>query len=144
MHNTGASDSVPKIDHVGIAVNSLEAALPRWIAVLGAEPAGRETVRSEGVRVAFFGDGSGRIELLEPLDDDSPIARFLARRGPGLHHVCLAVDDLEKVLGEAEAAGLEAIPPRIRPGSEGARVAFLHPRTLEGILLELREAPAGP
>lgn len=140
MKNNETVRSVPKIDHVGIAVNSIDAAVPGWAALLGGPPAGEERVDSEGVRVAFFGSGPGRIELLEPLDDDSPIARHLARRGPGVHHVCLEVPDLEAALGRAEAEGWSPIRPAVRPGAEGARVSFLHPRTTGGVLLELREA----
>ncbi|MYG19732.1 MAG: methylmalonyl-CoA epimerase [Gemmatimonadales bacterium] len=131
------------IDHVGIAVNSLQEAVPRWSAVLGQPPSGEETVPSEGIRATFFGEGVGRIELLAPLTPESPIARFLDRRGPGIHHVCVCVDDLEVALADAEAAGAETIPPRIRVGAGGARIAFLHPRSLKGVLLEMREDPEG-
>lgn len=140
MNNNETARSVPIIDHVGIAVNSIEAAVSGWTALLGVPPAGEERVESEGVRVAFFGSGPGRIELLEPLGVESPIARHLARRGPGVHHVCLAVPDLEGALTRVEEEGWSPIPPPIRTGSEGARIAFLHPRTTGGILLELREA----
>lgn len=135
---------MPIIDHVGIAVNSLDSAVPRWTAILGSPPSGREEVASEGVRVAFFGEGAGRAELLEPTGPDSPIARHLERRGPGIHHVCLRVPDLEAALDRAEAEGAEPIPPRTRTGAEGGRIAFLHPRSVGGILIELREAPAEP
>lgn len=141
--NNERRSAVSIIDHVGIAVNSIEGAAPRWAALLGGGPDGEETVASEGVRVAFFGHGAGRIELLEPTGDDSPIARFLERRGAGIHHVCVRVDDLDASLDEAEARGLEAIPPRVREGAEGARVAFLHPRTTDGVLLELRQERSG-
>ncbi len=130
---------VPKIDHLGIAVNSLEASIPLYAALLGENPTGREEVPSEGVRVAFFGRGGGRVELLEPTGDDSPIAAFLDRRGPGLHHVCLSVADLEETVLRAEEAGAILVPPGIRSGAEGRRVAFLHPRTAGGVLIELVE-----
>lgn len=139
--NQGNITGAPIIDHVGIAVNSLQDAVPQWSAILGEPPSGEETVPSEGIRATFFGEGSGRIELLAPLNSESPIARFLDRRGPGIHHVCVHVDDLEVALAGAEAAGAEAIPPRIRPGAGGARIAFLHPRSLNGVLLEMREDP---
>ncbi|MYA34216.1 MAG: methylmalonyl-CoA epimerase [Gemmatimonadales bacterium] len=131
----------PIIDHVGIAVNSLPDAVRQWSAILGRPPSGEETVPSEGIRATFFGEGSGRIELLAPLTPESPIARFLDRHGPGIHHVCVRVDDLEDALGAAEAAGAETVPPRIRRGAGGARIAFLHPRSLKGVLLEMREDP---
>ena len=131
-----------KIDHIGIAVNSLAEAVPAFSALLGTNSRGEEDVPSEGVRVAFFGTGSGLIELLEPTDAESPVARFLARRGEGVHHVCLAVEDLEAALERAEHAGLRALEPRIRPGAGGRRVAFLHPKTTSGVLIELSE-PGG-
>jgi len=130
---------VEHIDHVGIAVRSLEDAVPLYRAILGAPPAGYETVSAEGVRVAFFGEGAGRVELLEPAGTDSPVGRFLERHGPGLHHVCLTVADLDAALEKARAAGAEPLPPGIRTGAEGSRVAFLHPRSAGGVLLELRE-----
>jgi methylmalonyl-CoA epimerase len=126
-----------KIDHIGIAVNSLAEAVPVWTALLGENPAGEEEVPAEGVRVAFFGRGPGRVELLEPTGDDSPIARHLARRGAGVHHVCLAVDDLRSALARAEAAGLELLPPGVRKGAGSREVAFLHPRSAGGVLIEL-------
>ena len=131
---------VPKIDHLGIAVNSLDASVPLYAALLGENPNGREEVPSEGVRVAFFGAGPGRIELLEPMDDDSPIAAFLERHGPGLHHVWLRVTDLEAALERAREAGAAVIPPDIRSGAEGRRVGFLHPRSAGGVLIELAES----
>lgn len=138
---TMADDS--KIDHVGIAVNSLEEAVPLWREILGEPPAGREEVEGEQVRVAFFGEGAGRVELLEPTGPDSAVARHLERRGEGVHHVCLRVDDLEAAVGRAVDAGAELIPPGVREGAGGHRVAFLHPRTTGGVLLELSEAPSG-
>ena len=132
-----------KIDHIGIAVNSLAEAVPVFSALLGSNNAGQEDVPSEGVRVAFFGTGPGRIELLEATGPDSPVARFLARRGEGVHHVCLAVEDLEAALERAEAAGLRALEPRIREGAGGRRVAFLQPKTASGVLIELSERGPG-
>ncbi len=132
--------AVHKIDHIGIAVKSLSEAVPTWAAILGRNASDVEEVPAERVRVAFFGDGPGRVELLEPTDDESPIARFLDRRGPGIHHVCLRVSDLEAALQSAESAGLQTIPPRVRDGAGGHRVAFLHPRSTGGVLLELSES----
>jgi methylmalonyl-CoA/ethylmalonyl-CoA epimerase len=139
--NTETPLAVPIIDHVGIAVNSLESALPRWTAILGLEAAGEEVVASEGVRVAFFGSGPGRIELLEPTTGDSPVARHLERRGEGVHHVCVLVSDLAASVDRLADAGVTPIAPAIREGAEGARVSFLHPRSTGGVLLELRETP---
>lgn len=133
-----------KIDHIGIAVKSLSEAVPIWTAILGRNVSGEEEVPAEKVRVAFFGDGPGRVELLEPTDPESPIARHLEKRGPGIHHVCLAVSDLDTAVDRAEAAGLEALPPRIRTGAGGHRVAFFHPRSAGGVLIELSEAATAP
>jgi methylmalonyl-CoA/ethylmalonyl-CoA epimerase len=132
--------SVPKIDHLGIAVNSLKASVPLYAALLGENPEAQEDVPSEGVRIAFFGTGTGRIELLESTREDSAIAAFLARRGPGLHHVCIVVVDLDEALRRARGAGADVLPPGVRIGAEGRRVAFLHPRTAGGVLIELAEA----
>ncbi len=141
MNQGNRIPGAPIIDHVGIAVNSLPEAVRQWSAILGRPSSGEETVPSEGIRAAFLGEGAGRIELLAPLTPESPIARFLDRRGPGIHHVCVRVCDLEAALAEAEVAGAETIPPRIRRGAGGARIAFLHPRSLKGVLLEMREDP---
>ncbi len=134
------------LDHLAIAVRSLDESSPFWAALLGRDESGREEVPSEGVRVAFFGEGGGRVELLEPTDPDSAVGRYLESRGPGLHHVCLAVDDLEAALERAEEAGAEPVPPRIRTGAGGRRVSFLRPSSADGVLVELserRERPAG-
>lgn len=130
---------VNKIDHIGIAVNSLEEAVSAFSALLGMNVSGEEEVPGEAVRVAFFGEGYGRIELLEPTGPESPVARFLERRGPGVHHVCLAVADLEATLRRCEARGMQVLAPRIREGAGGHRVAFLHPKTTSGTLVELSE-----
>ncbi len=131
-----------KIDHIGIAVNSLQTAVPLFQAMLGENPAGRETVPSEEVEVVFFGLGAGRIELLEPVGPDSPISRFLERRGQGIHHVCLQVPDLETTLTRLAGSGIRPVPPGIRTGAGGLPVAFLHPRDCGGVLLELVEVAA--
>ena len=136
------AESVPIIDHVGIAVNSLEGAIPLYAALLGEGPVGEETVPSEAVRVAFFGKGSGRVELLEPTSPDSAIARFIDQRGEGLHHICLQVSDLDAALRHAAETGVGVIPPGARVGSAGRRVAFLHPKSTRGVLLELIEMSA--
>lgn len=132
---------MPAIDHLGIAVRALREAIPLYEAILGEPPEGEESVPGEGVRVTFFGRGAGRVELLEPTGPDSPIARFLDRHGPGLHHLCLRVPDVEEAVRRARAVGAEVIPPGIREGAGGRRVAFLHPRSAGGVLLELTEAP---
>ncbi len=130
---------MPIIDHIGIAVNSLREAVPLYEAILGRGATGREEVEGERVRVAFFGEGTARVELLEATHPDSPIARFVDRYGPGLHHVCLRVSDIESALVRAMDAGAAPIEPGVRTGAGGGRVAFLHPKSVGGVLLELRE-----
>lgn len=127
------------IDHIGIAVNSLAEAVPAFTALLGQNPSAALEVPAERVRIVFFGETTGRVELLEPLDEDSPISRFLARRGPGVHHVCLTTPDLPAALRRAEDQGIEVIEPRIRHGADGTRVSFLHPGSTSGVLIELAE-----
>lgn len=129
-----------KIDHIGIAVNSLLASVPAFEAVLGINPAGQESVPAEDVEVVFFGHGPGRIELLQPASPDSPIARFLERRGQGLHHVCLSVPDLDEALTRLAGSDIHPIAPGVRTGAGGRPVAFLHPRDCGGVLMELVES----
>jgi methylmalonyl-CoA/ethylmalonyl-CoA epimerase len=123
--------------HVGIVVPSISAALPFYRDTLGLEADEPRDMPDQAVRVAFLGSGAVRIELLEPLDDVSGVARFLAERGrPTLHHVCFAVDDLAGVLDGLAARGIELIDRAPRRGAEGM-VAFLHPRAADGVLIEL-------
>ena len=129
-----------KIDHIGIAVNSLLASVPAFEAVLGVNPAGQESVPEEDVEVVFFGHGPGRIELLQPVSPDSPVARFLEKRGQGLHHVCLSVPHLDEALTRLAGSDIHPIAPGVRTGAGGRPVAFLHPRDCGGVLLELVEA----
>lgn len=127
------------VDHVGIAVASLDEAIPTWESIVGSPAEGRETVGSQGVEVVFLGTGAARIELLAPTRPESPVARFLERRGPGLHHVCYRVPDIREALASFAAAGFELIDRESRPGAHGHRVAFLHPRSAGGVLVELVE-----
>lgn len=125
------------LHHVGIVVPSIAAALPFYRDMLGLEPGEPRDMPDQAVRVAFVGAGPSRIELLEPLDDRSGVARFLAERGkPTLHHVCFAVDDLAAVLRDLAARGVELVDREPRRGAEGM-VAFLHPRAADGVLIEL-------
>lgn len=128
------------IDHIGIAVDSLDAAIPVWEKIVGAPATDRETVDAMGVEVAFLGTGTARIELIAPVRGDSPVARFLDRRGPGLHHVCFRVPDIRTALAAFIADGYEPIDAAPRPGAHGAIVAFLHPRSTTGALVELIES----
>lgn len=137
-----------RIDHVGIAVVSLTAALERYRDTFALEVMAIETNAEQGVREAMLrlSDGStsagGYIQLLEPLADDTPVGRFLARRGEGLHHVGYAVADVAAELETLAAQGIELIDQRPRHGSMGAAIAFLHPRGLHGVLTELVQPPS--
>ena len=127
-----------KIDHLGVAVASIEEALSVYRA-LGLTETHREEVASQGVRTAFLPVGEGCIELLEPTSPESPVAKFLVRRGPGIHHVCFAVDDLEAALAELAVKGFRLVHREPVPGAGGKRVAFLHPEAGAGVLIELSE-----
>jgi len=126
-----------RIDHVGIAVRKLSERLPFWSEALGLTVSGVETVESERVRVAFLPAGGSRVELLESTASDSAIARHLEKRGEGLHHLTFEVDDLEGVLARLRAREVEIVGHDARPGAEGSRVAFVHPRATGGVLVEL-------
>lgn len=130
-----------RIEHIAIAVRDLERAISVFGSILGGTPSGRERVETEQVELAFFDLENGRLELLEPTAADSPVGRFLERRGPGLHHIALEVDDIEAALERCRAAGLETVGRAPRAGAAGRRVAFLHPRGTGGVLLELSESP---
>jgi methylmalonyl-CoA epimerase len=130
-----------KIDHLGIAVKSLKEALPFYETVLGLELKGTEVVDDHGVTVALLPAGDSRIELLEPLSGDSVVGRFLARRGEGLHHVCYEVEDLASKLEEFDARGIKLLTGYPKIGAEGKLVAFLHPSSANGVLVELVEKP---
>lgn len=128
-----------RIDHLGIAVRSLEAAVEFYERVLGFAVEGREEVAQEKVRVAMLPCGGPRIELLEAIAEDSPIARFIARRGEGLHHVALRVPDLEAAVERLRAAGARLAGDKIQTGAGGHRYIFVHPGSAGGVLLELVE-----
>ena len=125
------------LHHVGVAVEDLDDALPIWMQITGASPAGRERVDTQKVEVVFLGAGTGRIELLAPTDSSSTVAGFLSKRGPGLHHLCYQVTDIEAALQEYRTAGFVAIDQEPRAGAHGHRVAFLHPKSSSGVLIEL-------
>jgi methylmalonyl-CoA/ethylmalonyl-CoA epimerase len=131
------------LDHIGIAVESLDEALALWRDQLGLEFHGIEEVPSERVRVAFLQAGGTRIELLEPTAPDSPIARHLERRGAGLHHLAFAVGDLPATMQRLRDGGRPPLDEEPRPGAEGSRITFVHPKAANGVLVELVE-PAPP
>ena len=129
------------LDHVAIAVKDLEAAVKYYVEVLGFAPPELEEVPDQQVRTAIFGHGLGRIELICPTTTDSGVARFLEKRGDGLHHVCVEVADIDAALAELKAKGAQLLDPVARPGAGGARVAFIHPKGALGVLTELRQGP---
>jgi methylmalonyl-CoA/ethylmalonyl-CoA epimerase len=130
------------IDHVAVVVRSIDEALPRYRELFGLESSdGVQPVAAQGVRICFLPTGpapAARLELIEPTDPDSGVARFLDSRGEGLHHVCFETTSLAQELAQLESAGAELIDHSPRPGAEGS-VAFIHPRTLNGVLWELLE-----
>jgi methylmalonyl-CoA/ethylmalonyl-CoA epimerase len=128
-----------RIDHIGVATDDLEGALALYEKTLGMPLAHRETVESQGVEAALLDVGGGHVELLRPLDPDTPIGKYLAKRGPGLHHVAYAVGDIDDALAELRDAGIELIDSEPRPGIRDSRVAFLHPRSTGGVLTEIVE-----
>ena len=126
---------LPRIAHVGIAVPDIGAALAFYRDVLGLEPHPPEV--ADGATIVALPFGESEVELLAPRDADGPIARFLARRGPGIHHVCYRVADLDAALATCKAAGYRLLDETPRVGAGGRRIAFVHPKATEGILLEL-------
>ncbi len=129
------------IEHIGIAVRNLEEAIPRFERLLGAVCYAVEEVADQKVRTAFFRVGQSKIELLESTSADGPIARFIAQRGEGLHHVAFAVDGLPEALAELEGQGTTLIDRVPRKGAEGMNIAFVHPRSANGVLCEFCEHP---
>jgi methylmalonyl-CoA/ethylmalonyl-CoA epimerase len=128
-----------KLDHVAVAVHSINAALPFYRDVLGLVYQGEEDVPGQGVKVAVLAAGDVRIELLEPTAPDSPVARFLDKKGEGLHHIAFRADDIAVELKDLSARGVRLIDPEPRSGAEGTCIAFLHPDAGAGVLIEFVE-----
>ena len=124
------------IEHIGIAVRSLADAIPVFEKLLSTPCYAIEEVADQKVRTAFFRVGQTKIELLEPTSDDGPVAAFIAKRGEGMHHIALAVDDAASALGEAQAQGMQLVDRTPRAGAEGLQIGFLHPRSTFGVLVE--------
>ncbi len=129
------------IEHLGIAVNSLEVAIPFYEKLLGTACYSIEEVPEQKVKTAFFMIGQTKIELLESTDPEGPIGKFLENKGPGVHHVAFNVEGLQATLEEAEANGIRLIDKTPRKGAEGLNIAFLHPKSTLGVLMELCENP---
>jgi methylmalonyl-CoA/ethylmalonyl-CoA epimerase len=128
-----------KLHHVGIAVEDLDAAIELYQSLFGAELVFRAASESEGLEAAFLRAGSGEIELMHATREDSPVGKFVAKRGPGLHHVAYAVGDIDGALAQARDAGLQLIDAAPRKGMHGTRIAFIHPKSVGGVLTELVE-----
>ncbi|HEX3452755.1 MAG TPA: methylmalonyl-CoA epimerase [Solirubrobacteraceae bacterium] len=131
-----------RIDHIGVAVAEIEPALALYRDSLQLDLAHREVVEEQGVEAVLLDVGENHVELLAPLADDTPVGKFLAKNGPGLHHVAYQVDDIDGTLDALRAAGLKLIDEQPRTGIRGSRVAFVHPRSTGGVLTEIVQ-PAG-
>ena len=129
-----------KIDHIAIAVNDVEASAKIYQEALGIAEIEFETVESEGVKVAIIHMENGRIELMQPTNDESPIKKFLDKKGQGLHHMALETDDIDGEVERMEGCGVQFLG-KVRPGSAGTKVTFIHPKSLEGVLAELCSHP---
>jgi methylmalonyl-CoA/ethylmalonyl-CoA epimerase len=131
-----------RIDHIGVATDDLDGAIALYEGTMGMPVSHRETVESQGVEAVLLDVGEGHVELLRPLGPDTPIGRYLERRGPGLHHVAYAVEDIEGVLGKLKESGIDLIDSEPRIGIRRSRVAFVHPRSTDGVLTEIVEPAA--
>ncbi|KAG2478317.1 MAG: Methylmalonyl-CoA epimerase [Nitrosopumilales archaeon] len=129
-----------KIDHIAIAVNDLESAMKQYQEALDVKDVEFETVESEGVKVGILHLENGRIELMQPTNDSSPIKKFLDKKGEGLHHMALETDNIEGEVTRMEGCGIQFLG-NVRPGSAGTKVTFIHPKSLRGVLAELCSHP---
>ncbi len=129
--------NVSHIEHIGIAVVSLETAIPYYETLLGTKCYATEVVADQKVKTAFFKVGQTKIELLESTDPEGPIGKFLEKKGPGVHHLAFAVDDVNSALQQANDAGIQLIDKQARKGAEGLNIGFLHPKSTLGVLTEL-------
>jgi methylmalonyl-CoA/ethylmalonyl-CoA epimerase len=132
-----------RIDHVGIAVASIDDELPAWQERFGMEPSHRETVEEQGVEAVLFDVGENHVELIAPLGPETGVARFIESRGPGLHHVAWQVEDIDAVLAQLKESGVRLIDEEPRTGIRGSRVAFIHPKSAGGVLTEIVEPAEG-
>lgn len=134
---------IKRVNHVAIVVENLDAALGFWRDALGLPLAKTEENPGESVNIGFLPVGESEIELLEPTDPESGIGKYLSKRGPGMHHICVEVDDIDAAIARLVAHGAEMITPEPRVREEGTRYAFVHPKSAFGVLVELYELPAG-
>lgn len=133
-----------RIDHIGVAVQDVEASLALYRDALAMDVAHREIVEDQGVEAVLLDVGENHVELLAPLGEETPVGKFLAKKGPGLHHVAYQVADIDATLAQLRQAGLPLIDEQARVGIRGSRVAFLHPKGTGGVLTEIVEPAAGP
>ena len=140
---TGEFPTGKRIDHIAIVVQDLDAALGVYRDLLGLPLERIEEVPAEKVKVAFLSlpEGDGEVELVQPTADDTGIARFLSKRGEGMHHICFEVDDIEAAMATMAASGLQVLEDKPRLGSQGRKYVFIHPKTAHGVLIELYERP---
>lgn len=134
---------IKKINHIAIAVNNLEEAAHFYQNILGLNLSGVETVEAQKTRVGFFNIGESNIELVQPSAPDSPLTKFLETKGPGIHHICFEVDDIEKEIQAYLSKGAKMVDQTPRPGAHNSRVAFVHPKSANGVLIELVELAHG-
>lgn len=134
------STNVPwEVDHIGIAVTDLDAAIALYASTAGTSVTLRERLQDRGIELAFLNTGGTKLELLMPLEDNTPIARFLAKRGPGIHHICYRVNDIKAEMARLEGLGAKLIDTVPRPGASGTMIAFIEPASFSGVLTELCE-----
>jgi len=129
------------IEHIGIAALDLDTTAPFWKTILGISNTNTETIEDQKVTTDIYDTGAGKIELLHALSDDSPVARFLNKKGPGIHHVCFEVDDVTKAIKELKDNNIQVIGDNYSLGAEGYKVIFIHPKSTGGVLVELAEKP---
>ncbi|MCI0520177.1 MAG: methylmalonyl-CoA epimerase [Chloroflexi bacterium] len=131
--------NITRIDHIAILVDDMEATLRFWRDALGMEMSHLQDVPAEMAQIAFLPSGGSEIELVRPTTDDSGLARYLEKRGPGMHHICLEVDDIEGMVAQLKAKGVQLINEEPRQGAGGKRYAFVHPKSANGVMVELYE-----
>ena len=130
---------IKKVNHIAVVVDNLEASMKFWVESLGLEMSHREHVASQAVDVAFLPIGDSKIELLQPTEDESGVAKYLQKRGPGMHHICFEVDDIDAALVRLKAVSVQLINEVPMVGSDGRKFAFIHPKAANGVLVELYE-----
>lgn len=133
--------SVKRIDHIAVLVDDLETTLHFWRDALGMQVAGVQDVPAEAAQIAFMPTGGSEIELVRPTTEDSGLAKYLQKRGPGMHHVCLEVDDIQGMLAQLKSHGVQLINEEPRLGPDGRKYAFVHPKSANGVMVELYELP---